>query len=406
MNNIQILIADDDGGIEQALGNLRKREADRYDLLFSSGVDETLEKIVNGNPDLCLVCEKNGDGNARGILRDLKESGFKTPVVTIVGPEHTKIEPDLIALGGKGVIPYDSSMPTVLRYFVHFADDLKQTRLVLNAEKEGLIRQFIDQRDARERAEEQSMKLIGLAEDLAATKEKFERLNVEKNKFFSIIAHDLRSPFNAILGYTELLARTADNLTPDQVKEFAGNAHAAGASVFNLLENLLEWSQLQMNRIDCAPATISLGEIVGRTIELLAPVAEDKNIKLETAVTKETVYADPDMIETVIRNLINNAIKFTNKGGSVVIAAQNLDDVIEVSVTDTGVGMEPDRAAAIFSLSGNHSTDGTQGEKGTGLGLSLSKELVERNGGEIYATSKPGKGSTFAFTVPKNPPEN
>ncbi len=230
-------------------------------------------------------------------------------------------------------------------------------------------------------------------------------MNVEKNKFFSIIAHDLRSPFNAVLGYTDLLARTADTLSTDQIKEYADNAYEAGTGVFKLLENLLEWARLQMDRMECEPAVTSLGEIAGQTIELLASVAKDKGIKLESTIGGETAYIDPLMIETVIRNLINNAIKFTHSGGSIVIATQDRDGFIEVSVTDSGVGMEADKAAGIFSLSGSGSTDGTMGEKGTGLGLLLSKELVQRQGGEIHATSKPGEGSTFAFTVPKNAPK-
>lgn len=404
MNNIQILISDDDGSIDQALRNLYGWETDLYALSFSNGVDETLEKIVGNNPDICLVCEINGHSNTQRILRDLKEAGLRTPVVAIVEPENVKVEPDLVALGGKGVIPNDSSLQTVLRYFVRYAADIKQALAVHTAEKEEVIRQLFDQQDARERAEEQSSNLIELAEDLAVTKEELARLNDEKNKFFSIIAHDLRSPFNSILGYTELLASTGDKLTPDQVKEYAENAHEAGLSVFKLLENLLEWALLQMERIVYAPKKTSLAEIIGKTIELLNSVANDKGIKLESVVSEETAYFDPLMMETVIRNLVNNAIKFTDQGGSIVIAAKDLDDVFEVSVTDSGIGMNLHKATEIFSLSESRSTDGTKGEKGTGLGLLLSKELVERNGGEIYATSKLGEGSTFAFTVPKNAP--
>ncbi len=404
MNSIQILIADDDGSIEQTFRTLFGGGDDRHALLFSSGVEETLEKIVNDNPDICLVRETNGAGNTRGILSDLREAGLRTPVVAIVPPERTEIEPDLVALGGKGVIPDDSSLPTVLRYFVRYAADIKQARSVLDAEKDEIIRQLFEQQDARERAEQQSTSLVELAEDLARTKEELERLNDEKNKFFSIIAHDLRGPFNSILGYTELLARTADTLSTDQVKEYADNAYVAGIGVFKLLENLLEWARLQMDRIECEPAATNLGEIAGQTMELLASVAKDKGVKLESTLTGETAYIDSRMIETVIRNLVNNAIKFTNSGGSIVIATKNSGDFIEVSITDSGVGMEADKAAGVFSLSGSSSTDGTEGEKGTGLGLLLCKELVERQGGEIYATSKPGEGSTFAFTVPKNAP--
>lgn len=138
----------------------------------------------------------------------------------------------------------------------------------------------------------------------------------------------------------------------------------------------------------------------------MTPVADDKDIKLVSTLKRETAYIDSRMIETVIRNLVNNAIKFTDQGGSIVIAAKDLENELEVSVTDSGVGMPKEKAEKLFSLSESSSTDGTKGEKGTGLGLLLCRELVERNGGEMHVTSEPGKGSTFAFTVPKNTPKN
>ncbi len=405
MDNLKILIANDDGSVDSVLRTLISGEANPCVIIASNGIDETLEKIVTENPDLCLVYDEDGSGNTDIILQNLKEAGLKIPVIALVDPEHAGVESDLIALGGKGIILRDASLEVALHYAVHNIADIKQIGKLYREEKNEMVLQLLELRDARERAEEQSNHLVELAENLSITREALETLNEEKNKFFSIIAHDLRSPFNVILGYTSMLANAAETLTPDQVKEYAKNANEAGTAVFKLLENLLEWARLQLERVESMPKSTKLGKIVDNTVELLTPVAKDKDIKLVSSLTDEIAYIDDNMIDAVIRNLVNNAIKFTENGGSIAITTQDLGDLIEVCVTDSGVGMNPEKAAKIFSRTGSNSTDGTRGEKGTGLGLLLCKELVERNGGKISVTSKPGEGSTFAFTVPKNAPE-
>ncbi|MEE8351340.1 MAG: HAMP domain-containing sensor histidine kinase [Rhodospirillales bacterium] len=406
MDKFKLFIIDDDGSVEAILQALFSGESGYFEIITSNDVDETLEKIVTENPDLCLVCDKDGRGNTEIILREIKVAGLKNSVITLVDPEHAAVDADLMALGSKGVILRDASLEVVLRYAANNIADLKKIEEQHRDEKNEMLLQLLDLRDARERAEEQSSNLVELAEDLSIAREELEKLNNEKNKFFSIIAHDLRSPFNVILGYTGMLADGAETLTPAQVKEFAGGANEASLAVFKLLENLLEWARLQMERTVSSPMNVKLGGIVDKTVELLSSVANDKNIRLESSLTDDIAYIDANMIDAVIRNLVNNAIKFTEIGGSIAITSQDLGDRLEVRVTDTGVGMEPDKVDNIFSLADSNSAAGTKGEQGTGLGLLLCKELVERNGGEIYVTSEPGKGSTFAFAVPKNAPED
>jgi len=404
MDKLKILIANDDGSVEAVLRTLFLGETGSHLIIAASGIDGTLEKIVTENPDMCLVYDEDGKGDTDTILRDLKVAGLKIPVIALVDPEHAEIESHIISPGGKGVILRDSSFEVALRYAAKHTADLKRIEGQYREEKKEMVLQLLELRDARERAEEQSTNLIELAEDLSVTRETLENLNIEKNKLFSIIAHDLRSPFNVILGYTSMLANAAGTLSSDQVKEYAENANEAATAVFKLLENLLEWARLNLDRVEKIPKNIKLGGIVDKTLELLSPVAKEKDITLESSLTDEIAYVDLNMIDAVIRNLVNNAVKFTKNGGSIAIATEDFGDLIEVRVTDSGVGMDPEKAAKLFSLSGSSSTDGTKGEKGTGLGLILCKELVERNGGEIYVTSERGQGSTFAFTVPKYAP--
>ncbi|GAB6053807.1 hypothetical protein JCM17960_26270 [Magnetospira thiophila] len=225
-------------------------------------------------------------------------------------------------------------------------------------------------------------------------------LNAEKDKLFSIIAHDLRSPFNALLGFSSLLEMRAQELDRSKVALYASHIHQSGQKLFKLLENLLEWARVQMGRVHPSPKSFVLADIIHRCLDALNASAETKHIKMTSTLSGEQAFADPNMIETVIRNLISNAIKFTQAGGAITVHATLQHDIVKISVSDTGVGIPENRLENLFKMSGAKSTDGTNGESGTGLGLILCKELVERNGGKIGVSSASGKGTTFYFTIP------
>ena len=232
-------------------------------------------------------------------------------------------------------------------------------------------------------------------------RDELERLNQQKNKFFSIIAHDLKDPFGNMLTYLELLKMQADEGQFGKVAGYAANALQSGQKVFELLENLLEWSWLQMDRIKFNPEVIGIEPILEKNLALFQPGAEAKGIELIGDVsTLEYIFADASMVDTVIRNLINNAIKFTAEGGMVTTGVRRDGDMIEVFVRDTGVGMTDEKLARLFKAEEKVSTSGTAGEAGTGLGLILCKELVENNGGTIAVDSAPGEGTTFRVTFP------
>ena len=404
MNNLKVLIADDDGSLEEAVRDLYEDEMDRHLFISTDGLEETLEAIVMEVPDICLVADPQGEGNSLDLISGLNEAGLRTPVIAVVSPEKAGFEDEFVARGGKGVILRDGSLGLVLRYFIRYASEMKANEDTLRREKENLIEQLFDLQDSRDRAEQQSINLVELAEDLSIAKETLELLNTEKDKFFSIIAHDLRGPFNTILGYTELLAHSAPNLSTDQVATYATNAHTSAKRVFDLLENLLEWARLQMDRMDYRPSTTDLHRLADKTVDLFKPMADEKGVTIESRIEDETAFIDQVMIDTVIRNLVGNAAKFTDTGGRITIAAGDAGDFLEISIADTGVGMEPERAAKVFSMADNQSTSGTNGEPGTGLGLLLCKELVEQNGGKISVQSLPGQGSVFSFTVPRGQP--
>jgi signal transduction histidine kinase len=248
--------------------------------------------------------------------------------------------------------------------------------------------------------ENQATQLVELAENEALLSNKLKYEAAVKNRFFSIISHDLKSPFNALLGMTELMSKMADSFTKDQLVESAANVNEAGKSVFGLLQNLLEWSRLQMEGATFEPQLISLHDLTLENIDVLSPAAKEKGISLSNEVKKDTAFADPDMIQTVIRNLISNSLKFTPSGGKIEISSSTEYEVVKVTVSDTGVGIPAEQADKIFALDQKTSTNGTAGETGTGLGLPLCKEMIEQNGGKIWVESTPGEGSQFHFTLP------
>jgi len=240
-------------------------------------------------------------------------------------------------------------------------------------------------------------------EDLVAERTReLAELNDQKDKFFSIIAHDLRGPFNALLGFTRLLNTDASKFNQAQIVEMSGSINEAAEVLSTLLENLLEWSRLQMDGIEVAAGPVDLKDLIDRNLELFRPVAEAKNISISgTAGAASVVSADTDMVDAILRNLINNALKFTPAGGRVSIGVNAVEDGIHTEVADTGVGISAEDMNDLFRLDRKTSRTGTAGETGTGLGLQLCKELAEKQNGELRVESRTDNGTTITFTLPK-----
>jgi signal transduction histidine kinase len=231
------------------------------------------------------------------------------------------------------------------------------------------------------------------------------RLNADKDKFFSIISHDLRSPFNIVLGNTRFLLKAIDSSSKQELREIAQSIHTGAKAVYNLLENLLTWSRLQRAEgLACEPESVELAAVALAVVQVLGPVATQKEIDLRNTIEADLwVRADRNMLETVVRNLTSNALKFTPRGGQVSLAASlnGQPGFVMVAVTDTGVGMSEAVMANLFRIDSQHSTAGTENEPGTGLGLAICQEMVQRNGGKIRVESEPGKGTVMQFTVPQ-----
>ncbi len=248
------------------------------------------------------------------------------------------------------------------------------------------------------------LRIQGLTRRLQKSNKELANLNLTKDKFFSIVAHDLRGPFTPLLGMSELLLRVSEQTPYQEVKETGEVIHRTLKSIYKLLENLLQWSQIEQGQMEHQPKKIHLKQTIDQAAKLFTENAATKGIHLQNTLTKELfVYADENMLNTVIRNLISNALKFTSKGGQVTISVGPSyleSEFVEVSVLDTGVGISQEDIDKLFNLKTHHTTAGTAHEMGTGLGLILCQEMVEKNGGQIWLESEVGHGTTIKFTIP------
>jgi signal transduction histidine kinase len=226
-------------------------------------------------------------------------------------------------------------------------------------------------------------------------------LNASKDKFFSIIAHDLKNPFNTIIGFSGMLEEEISSGNLERSREYAGMIKSSAVQTFRLLENLLEWASSQTGKISYNLSDINLSELLNEDFNILNDMAIRKNIDLKISIPENLlIKADRNMIKTVLRNIISNAIKFTSKSGKVEVNAVISKKHVEISVSDNGIGMTKEIIAKLFRIDSKLSIRGTENERGTGLGLFLCKEFVEKNGGSISVESEPGNGSVFRIVLP------
>lgn len=238
---------------------------------------------------------------------------------------------------------------------------------------------------------------------ISSQRDQLYELNATKDKLFSVIAHDLRSPFTGLLGFSEMLVSEFDELEPVEKKKYLSELHRIITDLFSLLTNLLSWSSLQLGKTQFVPTDFQLSKAVENANNLLKNNAIQKGITIVNEIDWTTrVFADAFMIQSVIQNLISNAIKFSNPENEIKIKSEYENDFIKVSIADAGIGINEDTVKQLFKVDVNVSTKGTKGEKGTGLGLLICKEMIEKNGGRIWVESELGKGATFYFTIPQS----
>ncbi len=364
--------------------------------------------------ELQVEIAESGD-EALEIFDELVEDGYEIPVVvadfimpgmkgdTLLEKIHnTKPEAKTILLTGQASLEGVSNAVNKADLYRFIAKPWEKQDLILTI-KEAL-KSYEQEKTIFIQNEELKELNTNLEKKVEQRTQELKELNATKDKFFSIIAHDLKNPFNTLMGFTELLLENLSDYDQEKLKEFIGILHDTSKHSYALLENLLEWSRSQTGRLEITPEKIKLCSIFNENIDLLSNNASKKHIQLINSIDPDTeAFADSNMINTVIRNLISNAIKYTKANGTITGSSKLTGNMIEISVTDNGIGIAPENIEKLFKIDVNYSTKGTAEETGTGLGLILCREFVNKNGGKIWVKSEYGKGSSFQFTLPINP---
>jgi two-component system, sensor histidine kinase and response regulator len=389
-----ILIVDD---IEHNIFTLRTLIEAHFDanLIEATSGEQVLHIVSEQTIDLILmdVMMPGMDGFETARLIKNRPKTTNIPIIFISAYDPTqKLLEKGIAAGGYDYLTKpidDNQLVYRLKMYLRFI----KHEYLMNLHLRELNQKLIEEIEERKTTEH----------NLQISQNELKAANASKDKFFSIIAHDLKNPFNGIIGLSSLLIDDYDSFPVAEQKEFIQNIRDTAENTFRLLQNLLEWSQTQTGKIHFEPVQFSLTSITTEIVDLVKTSAGNKNIVLRSAISPETVvFADKNMINTVIRNLLLNAVKFTRSGGMILLSARNAGNMVEISVTDNGVGISPENFKKLFCIDCNMISYGTNGEQGTGLGLILCKEFIEKNAGTIRVESEVGLGSTFTISVPES----
>lgn len=398
--------------VKNTAGDITHFIAIKEDITLQKQIENELQQRKNMYRELVRQLPQTAvflfDRNHRYLLADgplLQELGIqpqayegKKPGVLTQSPSDIALINDMMEKSFQGFLPV-SEIKITNRICQ------MQTLPILETNQEislGMlvVRDITDERESQRR--------------LVDSEAQLRELNATKDKFFSLLAHDLKNPFNIILGYAEILSTDYDELNDQVKKEYIGQIEIGAESAFRLLNNLLEWARSQTGKIQFNPQPIDISVPINNGLQVVATQAQAKGIKIESRHKGQLwAYADLNMVRTVIRNLLTNAIKFSYPGSTVTLSteqtepghpAQPSDDprnYIMVTVEDKGTGIEPDDMLKLFKTGEKVRTDGTANETGTGLGLILCHEFIQRNQGRIWVTSKPGEGSRFMFLLPE-----
>ncbi len=370
-------------------------------LQIEFGTQYAIEVAENGDEALEIFEEYIGtDIEVPVVIADFIMPGMKGD--ELLGKIH-KLKPDTrnILLTGQASLEGVSNAVNNANLYRYISKPWDKSDLILTIRE--ALRSFNQEKTILKQYTELKELNASLESKVELRTTELKELNMTKDKFFSIIAHDLKNPFNSLLGFSELMLHNLDAYDRKQIRDFIQIIFSTSKSAYSLLENLLEWSRSQTGRIELKPENIDLYKLVEENVNLLIGIAENKGIELVNIVkSNTTAFADQNMINTVIRNLVNNALKYTSKGGRVTISSNITDGEAELIVSDTGVGIMDENIGKLFRIDVNYSTPGTDEESGTGLGLILCKEFVEKNKGRIEIKSTFGKGSDFSIRLPLN----
>ncbi len=352
--------------------------------------EEKFRKVFSCSRDALILIDKETGNILDANDYTFRLYGYSRDEILNLKNTDLSFEPEMTALALKEFIERIEVRYHKKKDGTVFPVDISASRFMMNGREVVLasIRDITDRLQAEE--------------ELKLKNDELRHINAEKDKFFSIIAHDLRGPFNGFLGFTRLMVEDLPDLTQGEILKFAVSMRNSATNLFQLLENLLEWSRSQRGLTNFEPESFLLKSMIVESMHTLMDAAHKKGVCISFEIQEDLgVFADEYMLASTIRNLASNAMKFTKKGGNVSIAAKTVSgNSVEISVRDTGIGMSSTMVEDLFRLDVQTNRKGTDGEPSTGLGLLLCKDFIEKHGGKIWVESEEGKGSTFRFTLP------
>lgn len=390
MTKQTILCVDDEEIILEALQEqLDSSFGDEYQIETSDSGEDALEfchELLNDGQQIPVIISDYIMPGMKGdeLLQQIHE----------LSPGSLKI-----LLTGQASIEGISNAINYAKLYRYIAKPWDKDDLVLTVKE--AIKSFLQEKKIRKQNEELRALNASLEEQVADRTEELRIANATKDKFFSIIAHDLKSPFNALLGLSEIMIENWKILEEEEKLSFLKDINTSSKNTYTLLKNLLEWTRSQTGRLEIEATSFPPYNVVEENIQVLNQHAESKNIRIVNTVQENTMcYADQNMISTVFRNLISNAIKFTMPGGEIKILEQADGELHKFCVSDNGIGMDEHTLSRLFDINNKTQRAGTSKESGTGLGLILCKEFIEKNNGSLKVSSKQNEGSIFCLTIP------
>ncbi len=391
--HFNVLIVDDVENNLQVLSNILDNKGIAISLAMNG--KSALKTVQRKKPDLILLDISMPEMDGYEVCEKLKKDDITKdiPVIFLTALSDSASILKGFAYGAVDYITKPFNKDELLsRVFTHL--ELKKSRDIIEEQNKKLEAQGVA-------ILEHSKNLEKANNSLKIKNDELEELNATKDKLFSIISHDLRGPVGNLISFTQLLSDNIDKYDKDKINRIIHNMSLIAGSTYKLLKNLLEWSSFHIGNIKFNPKKTDLHAIVEDTISYTESSASIKKILVESEILEGTfVNVDVQMIHTVFRNLLSNAIKFTHNKGKVSIYCSKINSSVEVTVSDTGIGITESNLSKFFKKDNFETTKGTNGERGTGLGLHLCKEFVEKNGGTIRIESEAGIGSKFIFTIP------
>jgi signal transduction histidine kinase len=389
--HVKILLVEDNPGDVYLIKDLLKASGLVFLIERSSSLAEAIQIADNQHFDAVLLDLGLPDSFGLETLRKFRLTKSKAAVIVLTGLDDEDIALGSVKEGAqdyliKGNITGDNIIRAI-RYGI---------------ERTKLFREIAIAKEALQKLnEELDCKVQARTRELEIYAAELKELNATKDKFFGIIAHDLKSPLSSLIGASELLINYVNQLDKDNILNISMLLHGSAQQGYALLENLLEWSMTQTGRLEFSTQKMILNEVINDVISIFKTQANNKNIELQYKISGvlEAEF-DKNLISSVLRNLLSNAIKFTPKGGKVMLQAHKTDDNIEICVKDNGVGLPGHIVNNIFRIDVKYTREGTEQERGTGLGLLLCREFITMHGGKIWVESKLNEGSEFKFTIP------